>query len=70
MFKEICIKKRYIATDDLRKKRKKLGLTIQQVIDKIGCSKSYYCRVENKNAKVTEAMAIKISGIFKKKDDL
>lgn len=44
-------------------------LTHQEMALKLGLSKSYYWQLENKKRKLSYAMAVRISSIFKLKPD-
>lgn len=43
--------------------------TAKQMSEKLGISKPFYCQLENRTRRLSYAMAIKISAIFKMKPD-
>lgn len=55
--------------DKLKKIRKKSGLTIYDMADKLGITASFYSQIENKKRRLFYDMAIKIAEIFKTKPD-
>lgn len=49
--------------------RKKEGMTLQDVADKVGISKPYYWQIEQGKRGLSYEMAVKIAGVFNKKPD-
>lgn len=43
--------------------------TTKQMSERLGISKPFYCQLENRTRRLSYAMAIKISAIFKMKPD-
>lgn len=56
-------------SNKLKELRIKKKYTTEDMAEKLGISKPFYCQLENKNRKLSYSMAIKIAQIFKKKPD-
>lgn len=53
----------------LKELRYRKKYTAKQMSEKLGISKPFYCQLENRTRRLSYAMAIKISAIFKMKPD-
>lgn len=53
----------------LKEMRKKAKYTTQQMSEKLGISKPFYCQLENQTRRLSYDMAVNISAIFKIKPD-
>ncbi|WP_197072019.1 helix-turn-helix transcriptional regulator [Geobacillus kaustophilus] len=49
--------------------RKKEGMTLQEVADKVGISKPYYWQIEQGKRGLSYEMAVKIARVFNKRPD-
>ena len=56
----------YLKLKELRKSKR---YTTQDMGDKLGISKPFYCQLENQTRRLSYDMAIKIAAVFKKKPD-
>lgn len=56
-------------SNKLKELRIKKKYTTEDMAEKLGISKPFYCQLENRNRKLSYPMAIKIAQIFKKKPD-
>lgn len=56
-------------SNKLKELRIKKKYTTEDMAEKLGISKPFYCQLENRNRKLSYHMAIKIAQIFKKKPD-
>lgn len=53
----------------LKELRYRKKYTAQQMSEKLGISKPFYCQLENRTRRLSYEMAIKIAAIFKMKPD-
>lgn len=53
----------------LRELRKSKKYTTEQMGNKLGISKAFYCQIENNKRRLSYDMAVRISEIFKLKPD-
>ena len=49
--------------------RLKKGMTLQEMADKVGISKAFYCQLENGKRRLSYDTAIKIASVFNKTPD-
>ena len=56
----------YLKLKELRKQKK---YTTNDMAEKLGISKPFYCQIENQKRRLSYEMAVKIAAIFKKKPD-
>ena len=56
----------YLKLKELRKQKK---YTTNDMAEKLGISKHFYCQIENQKRRLSYEMAVKIAAIFKKKPD-
>lgn len=56
-------------TERLKKKRKAMGFTIQDIAGKLSISTSYYWQLENKRKRLFYDMAVRIATLFNMKPD-
>ena len=54
----------YLKLKELRKQKK---YTTNDMAEKLGISKPFYCQIENQKRRLSYEMAVKIAAIFKKK---
>lgn len=53
----------------LKQMRYKSNMTLQEVANKVGISKAFYCQLENGKRRMLYETAIKIANVFKVKPD-
>lgn len=53
----------------LKQMRYKNNMTLQEVADKIGISKAFYCQLENGKRRMLYETAVKIASVFNVKPD-
>ena len=56
----------YLKLKELRKQKK---YTTNDMAEKLGINKPFYCQIENQKRRLSYEMAVKIAAIFKKKPD-
>ena len=54
---------------ELKELRKKFGYNYQDMADFLGITKSFYWQIENKQRRLSYAMAVRIAKIFKTTPD-
>jgi len=55
--------------EKLRKIRYKYGYTTEEVSNKVGISKAFYCQIENRKRRLSYDLAVRIASVFNVKPD-